>query len=409
MIAANAMRVLQVHNQYRIRGGEDTVVESTVLMLKRRGINVSVYTASSELVKGSLLGRVQAFGSSIYSFSAAADMSRMIRRERPDVVHVHNLYPLLSASVLTAGSRAGLPIVMTCHNFRLVCPIGIHLREGNVCELCVGGREFWCALLNCRRNIAESVAYALRSIFSRSLRLFKNNITLFVVPSDFGKRRLIDAGLSGDRVVVLPNMVSIPKSAVDYSKGEYAAYVGRISDEKDVDTLLAAAKTTGIPIRIAGDYSERRDLMISAPENVAFVGLLNRQDLDVFYRRSRYLVLPSKCFEMCPMVVLEAMSYGLPVIASDIGGLPELVEDEVTGLLFEPENAKELANRMRVLWDNPNLCRRMGEAGRNKTIREYGEDVYLSRLNAVYKSAIEIAGAKAEEPSAYRHTQTDLE
>jgi len=403
MIAANDMKVLQVHNHYRIRGGENAVVESTVLMLERRGINVAAYTKSSKVIEGSLLGKVRAFGSSLYSFSAAADMSRVIRRKRPNVVHVHNLYPLLSTSVLVAGRRAGLPIVMTCHNFRLVCPIGIHLRNGNICELCVGDHEFRCALLNCRRNIAESVAYALRSIFTRSLRLIKDNITLFIVPSEFGKRRLIDAGLSGERLVVLPNMVSIPGSAVDYSKGEYAAYVGRISDEKDIDTLLTAAKATGIPLRIAGDYSERHDLVKSAADNVAFVGLLNRQDLDVFYRRSRYLVLPSKCFEMCPMVVIEAMSYGLPVIASNIGGLPEIVEDKITGFLFEPANAEELAHRMSILWDDQNLCRRMGQAGREKAIREYGEDVYFGRLTAIYKNAIRIAGAKGGGSSAVRH------
>ena len=409
MISENVMRVLQVHNEYRIRGGEDTVVESTALMLKRRGINVSMYTTSSEVIEGSLLGRIQAFGSSLYSFSALGDMSRMIHRERPDLVHVHNLYPLFSASVLVAGRRAGLPIVMTCHNFRLVCPTGIHLRDGNVSELCVGGREFWCALLNCRRNIAESVAYTFRSIFARILRLFKNNITLFVVPSHFGKRRLVDAGLSGDRVVVLPNMISIPESAVDYYKCEYAAYVGRISDEKGIDTLLTAAKVTGIPVRIAGDYSERHDLVDSAAGNVTFVGLLNQHDLDAFYRRSRYLVLPSKCFEMCPMVVIEAMSYGLPVIASDIGGLPEIVEDNVTGLLFEPANAEKLAHRMSILWDDQNLCRRMGQAGREKAIREYGEDVYFGRLTAIYENAIGIAGTKEGGSCADRHTQADLE
>ena len=124
------MRVLQVHNHYRIRGGEDAVVESTVRMLTRRGIDVSVLARNSETIGGSPLRKVYAFGSGAYSFSAATDMTRMIRQERPDVVHVHNLYPLLSPSVLVAASRAGIPIVMTCHNFRLICPIGIFIRNG---------------------------------------------------------------------------------------------------------------------------------------------------------------------------------------------------------------------------------------------------------------------------------------
>lgn len=261
--------------------------------------------------------------------------------------------------------------------------------------MCKGGREYWCALLNCRRKIAASVAYSFRSIFARALGLYKENVTLFILLSSFGRRQLIDAGFPGDRMILLPNAVPVPDSYADPSRGEYIAFAGRISDEKGVDTLLSAAGITGLPVCLAGDYSARPDLAKAGGANVTFVGQLGRKELDNFYRKARCLVMPSRCFEMMPIVLIEAMSYGLPVIASDIGGLPEIVDDEVTGLLFEPGNGEDLANRIKRLWSDPDLCRRMGQAGRAKAIREYSEDVYFRRLINIYNRATEIEGAKA--------------
>ena len=143
-------------------------------------------------------------------------------------------------------------------------------------------------------------------------------------------------------------------------------------------------------MRLAGDYSRMPDTLKEAPPNVTFAGWLNRAQLVGFYRNARFSVAPSVCFETFGLVGAEAMSYGLPVIASKIGGLPEIVEDGVTGLLFEPGNAEELADKMKLLWDNPDLCRQMGQAGREKAMREYNEDVYYERLMAAYQRAIEV-------------------
>lgn len=385
------MKVLLIHNCYRFRGGEEAAVELTISLLKRRGVHVCTFLHDSRALGRSVLGKLQAFATGIYSPSAYKFAWKLIKREKPDIVHLHNLYPLFSPSVLVACRRAGVPAVMTCHNYRLTCPTGLHLNGHSICERCIGGREHWCVLKNCTGEIFKSVAYALRSSIARQLQLFQKNVTLFIALTEFAKVRLVDNGFECDRIVVLPNMLAAVDSSVDPSGGWYIAFAGRINPEKGIDTLLAAvALFPEISVRLAGDGPIMRSFIESATPNVEFLGRLEPQEMAEFYRSARFLVLPSKCFEGCPMVIFEAMGYGLPIIASRIGGLSELVEDGITGFLFEPGNSDDLAKKIKLLWENPDLCRQMGKAGREKAIREYGEDVYYNRLMLVYERAISL-------------------
>lgn len=317
---------------------------------------------------------------------------------------MNNLEPLISPSVLVACQQFGVPVVMRCPHYHLICPIGLHLRNGAVCELCCGGREYWCVLKNCRGNIFESVGYALRSTVARKRRLFLDNVTYYLPPTRFVKRRLSDAGFPQKRIIVLPNMVCVPDSGVDVFYGKYVAYVGRFSPEKGIQTLLTSARQIGLPVRLAGDYLSLPEVLKAAPPNVQFTGHLNQNRLVEFYRNARFVVIPSICFDVSPLTAAEAMSHGLPVIAAKIGGIPELVEDGVTGFLFEPTDSEDLTSKMKLLWENPDLCRQMGKAGREKAIREYSEDKYYRRLMAVYERAVQagVKGSKAENSRGIR-------
>ena len=175
----------------------------------------------------------------------------------------------------------------------------------------------------------------------------------------------------------------------EYSPGDYVGYIGRISPEKGVRELLqAAAINPSVPVHIAGDYSAMPELLGEAPNNVRFLGPLERSELPAFYRHARFIVTPSVWFEPFGLVAAEAMAQGIPVISSRIGGLTEVVADEVTGLHFEAGNAEELANKIKFLWANPDLCRQMGQAGRKKALQEYSGDVYYRRLLNAYQTAI---------------------
>jgi glycosyltransferase involved in cell wall biosynthesis len=253
-------------------------------------------------------------------------------------------------------------------------------------------------LQNCRGNLLESVAYAARSAIARRMRLFVDNVTTVIALNDFMGRRLQGAGFRPDQIVVLPNMVELAETPADAALGQYAAFSGRISTEKGIDTLLAAAaQTADVPVHLAGGGPLFDEMSARAGDNVTMRGQLKSEQMAAFYRNARFLVLPTACFEGCPLVISEAMNHGLPVVASRIGGLPELVEDGVTGFLFEPGNAAELAHKIKLLWDSPALCTQMGLAGRAKAEREFGERAYHDRLLEIYRGAIDKMGGKTDQ------------
>lgn len=384
------MRVFQVYNEQRNRfGGEPVVVDATMRLLAQNGHEPRLVTKSSRVLENSIIKRLCASWGGVYNIPVHHEMRRLLKEERPNIVHVHSLYPMFSPSILVACRREGVPVVMTVHSHILTCPTWYHFYEGKVCEACVGGHEYRCVLKNCRKNILESAAYALRSTVARRVRLFHDNVSLLIVMTEFARGKLLEAGFRKDQIVVVPNPASVKDSATNPSAGQYVAYAGRLSPEKGVDTFLAAAeRLPNVPFKIAGDGPLLSEMVSRAPSNVEFLGRLGSDDLREFYGRARLAVVPSVWFEQFPIVILEAMARGLPVIASRIGGLPEIVEDDVTGLLFEPRNAEDLVQQVRLLWEDPELCNRMGASGRQKVMREYTEDAYYRNLMAVYQTAV---------------------
>ena len=385
------MKVLQVYNEQRSRfGGEPAVIDATMRVLQQNGHEPRLVMKSSRPLENSILKRMNAFWGGVYNISAYREMLRLIDKDRPDVAHVHSVYPMFSPSILVACRRKNVPVVMTVHSHNLTCPTWYHLYEGRVCEDCVGGHEYRCVIKNCRNNIFESSAYALRSSVARRFRLFHDNVSVLIALTPFAKAKLLQAGFRDDQVAVVPNPGPVRESAADPSAGKYVAFAGRISSEKGIDTLLsAAAQMPDIPFKVAGDGPALLEMKGKAPRNVEFVGRLDSDELNAFYARSRILAVPSVWFEQFPMVVLEAMARALPVIGSRIGGLPQIIEEGLTGSLFEPGNPEDLVRQVRRLWEDPQLCRRMGIAGRQKVMREYTEDAYFRNLMAVYQAAIQ--------------------
>lgn len=377
------MRIVQIMNWHRLGGGADYVAEATGRILASRGHAVRFLSADSRELDGGP-GRIRAFAKGIYSFSACRDARRLLAQFQPDLVHVHEVFPSFSPWILKIFSEAGVPVVMTCHDFRLTCPVATHLRNGRPCMKCAAGSPVWCALHNCRSNVGESVAYAVRSLVARHFELFERYVSLFIAPSQFLKGRIVKAGWPEQRFDVVPNPVDFPHEATPPTDGEYVAFVGRVALEKGLGLLLDAARMTGLPVRIAGDARLAGDLERKAPPGVRFVGLLDRPSLHSFYSNARLVVVPSIFEESFGLVAAEAMAHGIPVIAARTGALPEIVEDGDTGLLFSPGNAVELAARLRELWDAPERRRQMGRAGRFKAWMFYSDRIYYTRLMKVY-------------------------
>ena len=279
---------------------------------------------------------------------------------------------------------------MSVHNFRLICPTHVCLSHGKICDQCRGGREYYCILKNCRGNLAESFVFAFHHLVARKTRLFKDNVTLFIAPSNFVKNFLIKHSMDKSQICVLPHMVPPPICHGNTVTDRYVAYCGRLTHEKGIHILVAAAKLLPqIQFLLTGILSHMPSTIKNIPNNIRCVGWQNRIELADLYRNARLTVIPSICFETFGLVAIEAMSYGLPVIASRLGALQEIVDDGITGLLFEPGNVLDLVSKIQLLWDNPALCSELGAAAREKALSAYSEQLYFERLIGIYSTAIE--------------------
>lgn len=333
--------------------------------------------------------KLSAFFSSFYSLKSKRNISNLLKRERPDVVHIHNLYPLFSPSILTACRVHDVPVVMSIHNYNLTCPIGTHEQNGKVCTKCLGGKEHWCIISNCTGSLMKSVNYALRSVFARKRRYYHDYINTYIAATEFVKTWLAQNGYSKDKIAVIPHTLPVPETPADPSHGQYALYAGRIEKVKGVGVFLeAAAKAAHIPCRLYGDGFMKDYYVAKTPPNAALLGSVPYEKMSDVYRGARFLVFPSLCFEGFGLVAAEAMSHGLPVIASNMGGIPEIVEDGVTGCLFEQGDSEHLSYFMKKLWNDPALCKKMGTAGRKKVLENYSGELFYKRYRAIYEHLI---------------------
>ena len=385
------MRILIAHNDYGSFSGEEAAVEGIAAVLSTHGHDVSWLRRTSAHIGSSGLNKARAFFSGIYSPAARRDIEGILDAQEFDIVQVQNLYPFLSPSILSACRQRGVPVVMRCPNYRIFCPSGLHLRRGQVCEACLGGlKELNCVIHNCESDLPKSFGYAIRNAYARSTGMIRDNVSIFVVLSEFQKLRFVAGGLPEERIAVLHN-VSRPRStrAAANNAGEYVAFAGRLSAEKGITDLLEAARRLpNVPFRIAGRSEALPGIREKLSPNVRLVGFLSGAELDEFVAGCRIFVSPSRWFEGFPNSIALAMAHARPVIAGGIGAVPEIVDEGQTGLLAEPGNAVDLSNKIRYLWQRPGLCKDMGLQGEKKAGRLYSEEAVYRRLIEIYKRAI---------------------
>ncbi|MGF1634554.1 MAG: glycosyltransferase [Phycisphaerae bacterium] len=394
------MRVLNVHNYHIGHGGMEVLHESLTRLLRARGHAVQELVRHNEAID-TPLKKLVAVGSGVYSPSAKRDTAEAIRTFRPDVAHLFNLYPQLSVSVIDACHCAGVPVVLHVQDYKLTCPTAQHLRDGQPCHACLGGREYNAARYNCRGSRAMSTAYAVRNAAVRLSRRVHERVSRFITPTRFVRDLTVNAGYPADRMEVIPNFFDLPDADActpPTAQGGYVAYVGRISPEKGLDVLLEAARISGLPVKIAGDPSAMPQLAAQASPSVQFVGKLGRGEVGPFLNGARFLVVPSVWYEAFGIVAAEAMARLRPVIASDIGGLPEVVQHERTGLLVPPNDAAALAAAMCRLWDDTPLNHRLAEAARIDAQARFTTDAFYERLIPAYRRAAELVADRTTPP-----------
>lgn len=389
------MKVLVAHNHYRSSApsGEDQVFQNEVTLLRRHGIDVTIFERfNDDIDDSSLAGRLRVAHETAWSDRSYQDLEWVLRKSRPDVVHFHNTFPIISPSAYAACRDNGVPVVQTLHNFRLICPGGLLLRNGTPCEKCIGGGLFSALRHRCYRgSLPATGALVWMLLFNRWRDTYGSLVNRYIALTEFAAGRLIAGGLPRERVAIKPNFVSDIHVPGD-GQGGFAVYVGRLSQEKGVHTLLSAWKTVqGVPLRVLGDGPLRKSLEeYVSRENlpIQFLGFCNRRTVIDTVSRAAFQIVPSEWYEGFPMVIADAYALGTPIIASRIGSLEEIVEEGVTGTRFEAGNAADLAAKVQALWHDHSHRSTLRQGARHAYESKFSAERNFEMLIAVYEAAM---------------------
>jgi glycosyltransferase involved in cell wall biosynthesis len=378
------LRILVVHNRYQLAGGEDAVVDAEIELLRRNGHAVEAYLRDNRELRD--MNAFNAFAQSLWSRRTGDDLAAVAREFRPDVIHAHNTFALVSPSVYWQASRMGVPVVQTLHNFRLLCVQAMFLYDNKVCEDCLGRLPWRGVARKCYRDSGlQSAAVATMLGMHRALGTYRHKVTRYIALNEFCRRKFIEGGLPASRIAVKPNFVDIERPPARVRSG--GLYVGRLAAEKGIDVLIGAVpKLPRVSLDVIGTGPESRKL--EAVPQINRLGWLQPDDIYERMRRAAYLVMPSIWYENFPRTLLEAFANGLPVIASRLGALSELIEHGRTGLLFEPGSADDLARHLAWAESFPQKMRVMGENARAVYEARFTPRENYGQLMAIYEEAL---------------------
>ncbi|HET6297849.1 MAG TPA: glycosyltransferase [Kribbella sp.] len=386
------MRVAMLHNRYRSGqpSGENLVVDQTADFLRNSGHEVELYAQNSDdIAQMSRKDRALLPFRSVWSFADERDLTFRLRERRPDIVHVHNTFPLLSPSVLRAARREGLPVVATLHNFRLMCANAVLQRDGGPCEACVGRIPWRGVAHGCYRGSkAQSLPLATGIAVHNAFHTWQRYVTTLIAPSEFVRSRYIAGGFKPEKIVVKPH--AVPHSgAVRTGPGDAVVFLGRLTEDKGFADLLRAWDSSLGKLVVIGDGPLRgeADARALTDPSVSVLGELPWADCMEVLRSARVAVVPARSYETFGLVVVEAFAHGVPVVASRLGALAELVDDGETGALTEPDDSEGLRKALGLL-THPATSIACGLRARQVYLDRFTPERDLAATERIYADAI---------------------
>lgn len=383
------MRILIFHNTYQQAGGEDMVVANEERLLRKHGNEVHVRIVSNDSIQG-LWSKLTTAWRTSYSRWGQSEAMRKINETNPDIVHVHNFFPLLTPSIYDACLEAKVPVVQTLHNYRTICAGALLMRNGKPCEDCIQGTAYQAVIHGCYRGSRLGSLMVARMIDTHRKRgTWSVKVDRLIALTEFSKTKFLEAGFPVEKTVVKPNFVDEKKLVPPSQTARKGAlFVGRLSQEKGVETLLCAWGSLDVPLRIVGDGPMMDWVGKKATGRITVHGKKEPKWVDWEMLRAAFLIMPSECFETFGLTIIEAFAKGLPVIASRLGAMEEIVEDGVTGLHFNPGDADDLAKKVRWASQHPEDMCGMGQNARRVYEEKYTPETNYRQLMAIYEDAI---------------------
>ncbi|MDD5005704.1 MAG: glycosyltransferase family 4 protein [Candidatus Omnitrophica bacterium] len=387
------MKILIIHNRYQFEGGEEAVISSEVDLLKNNGHRVILFELSNEKLNSyNIFKKILLPFTIIWSVKSYKKVRYLIKKEKPDIVHVHNTFFLMSPSVYYACRAEKVPIVQTLHNYRFICPLGILYRDGKVCRECLDKGLLMSIKYKCgRKSIWWAMAMLAILKFHYKNNTFKKFIDTYIALSSFSKQQFVKAGFDAEKIKVKPNFISFDPG-ISGSRGNFALNIGRFSPEKGTDILLEAWKQINyLPLKIIGTGYQSDEFKKYANEfslNIEFLGQRAQEEVITYMKKSMVVILPSRCNENFPRIIVESFACGIPIIASRNGALAEIIEDKKTGLLFEPGDINDLVAKVESIFKNRQETEKMGKNARLEFENKYTLEKNYKKLIDIYTGTI---------------------
>ena len=402
------MRILLVNKFHWLKGGSEKYYFELAELFKENGHEVAFFSMKDE--KNISTGCKECFvdkidlntGSKLKAFEVIYSkrnynkMMEALEDFKPDVVHVNNFQRQLSASIIKAIKKKNIPIVFTAHDVQAVCPaITMMDNDKCVCEKCKRGKYFNCIKKKCNKgSLLKSIIGAVEGYYYRLSKIYTKKIDYIITPSNFYKTKLVEDGIPESRIQAHHNFIDLQQYDLNVEDNDFALYFGRLSKEKGVLNLINAfAKLEKGKLYIAGEGPEKENIENIIKENdlqerVKLLGFLNASDMKEMIRKCKFVVVPSIWYENCPYSVMETLAIGKPVVGANIGGIPELVQDNQTGLIYEYNNINDLSEKMKMLFDDSKLVKKLGKQAKENATKLYGKDKYYKDILEVYKKVV---------------------
>jgi glycosyltransferase involved in cell wall biosynthesis len=397
------MKILFVHNFYgsSAPSGENFVYETEIAMLRQHGHTVLEYTRhSDDIRKQGLWGLIKGGFATPWNPVAFREVRKLVLKERPDILHVHNTFPLISPAIFWATAKTQTATVFTLHNYRIYCGSATLMRDGQPCHKCLDSKSPFLALYHrCyRKSFFATIPMAIKIASHRILNTFNKHVDRVIALTDFQGQMMVGAGINKELIAIKPHFLMDPPHPIPWQEREKKiVFVGRLSQEKGVHILVKAWEIWGKSapkLEIIGDGPDRHMLenmvqQANLGEKILFLGQISHKEVLSKMSLAKLLVLPSICYEGFPMVICEAFGLGLPVAACDHGAMGSIIEDGMSGCLFEADSARQLEAKARSLWLDENLLSTMAYGARSQFDRQYSSKSNYDRLIEIYTNACE--------------------